>query len=271
METFQMAHVRGYTVGGTIHLIINNQIGFTTDPRFARSTPYCSEVAKTLQVPIFHVNGDDTEAVIRACRLAADWRLRYKKDVVIDLVCYRRHGHNETDQPSFTQPRMYQAIAKQKPVLELYKEKLLAEGNISEAEISAIENKINASYEKSYRESKSYVPTSREWVGSEWQGFKNLKELRDSYCPPYDTGISKGRLEDVGIKSSSWPADFTPHPGIARIMETRKKTITTGKDIDMPTAEALAFGTLLNEGIHIRLSGQVTHHNVQYCYLFLGC
>lgn len=256
-ETLGLADLPNYTVGGTIHLIINNQIGFTTDPRYSRSTPYCSEVAKTLQAPIFHVNGDDPEAVIRTCRLAADWRLRYKKDVVVDLVCYRRHGHNETDQPSFTQPRMYQAIAKQQPVLELYKAKLLAEGAITQAQIDSIERKILDSYEASFKASKTYVPKGKEWVSSAWQGFKNLRELRDSYCPPYDTGVETSKLVAIGKAASSWPAEFTPHPGIKRIMEGRVKTITTGKDIDMPTAEALAFGTLLTEGTHIRLSGQV--------------
>lgn len=256
-ETLGLADLPNYSVGGTIHLIINNQIGFTTDPRYSRSTPYCSDVAKSLQAPIFHVNGDDPEAVIRACRLAADWRLRYKKDVVVDIVCYRRHGHNETDQPSFTQPRMYQAIAQQEPVLELYQSALIASGALTEGEAKAIAKKITDSYEASYVASKTYEPKGKEWVSSAWQGFKNLRELRDSYCPPYDTGVCGDTLRDIGHKASSWPVDFTPHPGIKRIMEARGKTIDAGTDIDMPTAEALAFGSLLTEGTHIRLSGQV--------------
>lgn len=255
-ESLGLADLPSYSVGGTLHLIINNQIGFTTDPRFARSTPYCSDVAKTLQAPIFHVNGDDPEAVIQACRLAADWRTRYKTDVVVDMVCYRRHGHNETDQPSFTQPRMYQAIAKQTPVYELYKARLLAEGALTRAEVDAIETKILTSYEGSYKASKTYVPTAKEWVSSHWQGFRNLRELRDSYCQPYDTGVDTKQLVNVGRRSSSWPEHFKPHPGIRRIMDARTRTIEDGKDIDMPTAEALAFGTLLTEGFHVRLSGQ---------------
>lgn len=269
-ESLGLAELPCYSVGGTIHLIINNQIGFTTDPRFARSTPYCSDVAKSLNAPIIHVNGDDPEAVVRACRLATDWRIKYRRDVVIDLVCYRRYGHNETDQPSFTQPRMYQAISKKKPVLELYKEQLLAEGTITQAEVDAIEAKIMKSFESSYKASKSYVPTAKEWVSSEWQGFKNLRELRDSYCKPYDTGITTGKLVELGTKSSSWPEGFTPHPGIKKIMETRIKTVKSGKDIDMPTAEAMGFGSLLNEGIHVRLSGQVPliHMLLLVLYLF---
>lgn len=272
-ETLGLADLPNYSVGGTLHLIINNQIGFTTDPRFSRSTPYCSEVAKTLSAPIFHVNGDDPEAVIRCFRLATDWRLRYKKDVVVDLVCYRRHGHNEADQPAFTQPRMYQAISKQTPVLEMYRAKLEAEGTLKPGDAAAVESKIIASYEAAYKKSQSYTPTSREWVSSAWQGFKNLREVRDQVFLPQVTGVPADQLKALGEAASSWPKDFTPHAGIQRIMDARKKTISTGQDIDMPTAEALAFATLLTEGTHIRLSGQVrAAMNVSCTNCFvLGC
>lgn len=258
-ETLGLAGLPNYRVGGTIHLIVNNQIGFTTDPRFARSTPYCSDLAKSLDAPIFHVNGDDPEAVIRACRLAADWRITHKTDVVVDVVCYRRHGHNEIDQPSFTQPRMYKAIAAQKPVLHLYREALLAQGHITQEYVAEIDKKIFDHFETHYKLAKTYEPKAKEWVSSEWQGIKSAKELRDTYCPPRSTGVDEAALAEIGSKASTLPEGFTPHPGIKKIMETRLKTITTGKDIDMPTAEALAFGSLLTEGHHVRLSGQVSH------------
>lgn len=256
-ESLGLADLPHYTVGGTIHLIINNQIGFTTDPRFARSTPYCSDVAKSLNAPIFHVNGDDPEAVIHACRLAADWRIKYKTDVVVDVVCYRRHGHNEMDQPSFTQPRMYKAIASLKPTLDQYTERLLAEGQISKEFVEAESKKIMDHFESHYQMSKTYTPTPKEWVSSGWQGFMTPRELRDNFCKPHATGISIEELKAIGTASSSYPADFKPHPGIKRIMEARIKTIEAGKEIDMPTAETLAFGSLLKEGHHVRLSGQV--------------
>lgn len=255
-ESLGLAGLPNYTVGGTIHLIINNQIGFTTDPRFARSTPYCSDVAKTLDAPIFHVNGDDPEAVIHACRLAADWRIRYQTDVVVDVVCYRRHGHNEMDQPAFTQPRMYKAIAGITPVFDAYADRLLGEGLIDGAQLEALRRKVLDHFEAKYAESKSYKPTAKEWVSSRWQGFMTPKELRETCCAAHRTGVPVDALQAIGRAASSFPGDFTPHPGIRRIMEARRKAVEEGADIDMPTAEALAFGSLLAEGHHVRLSGQ---------------
>lgn len=255
-EAFSLLDLPSYNTGGTIHLIVNNQIGFTTDPRFARSTPYCSDIAKMCEVPVFHVNADDPEAVVYVCMLAADWRSTFHTDVVIDLVCYRRHGHNEIDQPSFTQPRMYSAISKQKPVLEQYISKLEDEGKVSKSDILFNRENVWKFLEKSYQDSKSYIPTTKDWLTSNWNGFKSPKELQESISPSRSTGVDKDLLLKVGMISSSHPKDFDIHPGVGKIMENRIKTLQTGKDIDMPTAEALAFGTLLCENIHVRLSGQ---------------
>ena len=245
-----------YTTGGTIHIIVNNQIGFTTDPRFARSTPYCSDIAKSISAPILHVNGDHAESVVFACELAAEWRQRYKKDVVIDIVCYRRHGHNEFDEPMFTQPRMYKSISKQKRTVEKYIESLISEGVFSKEEIEANRKRIWTFLEGSYDKSKTYKPKSREWVTSAWNGFKSPQEIATQVFQPHNTGCDIDALKHVGNTISSAPANFDIHRGLARILEGRKKTIETGQGIDMATAEALAFGTLVMEGNHVRLSGQ---------------
>lgn len=263
-ETLGLAELPSYTTGGTVHIIINNQIGFTTDPRFARSTPYCSDLAKTIAAPIFHVNGDDVEAVVRVSLLAAEWRSTFKSDVVIDLVCYRKYGHNEVDQPSFTQPRMYAAIAKKNSILQLYAEKLAQEGDITREEMEEIKEDVWEIMEASYVASKNYVPETKEWLTSNWNGFMSPKELKEKVAPARPTGLPLETLKKVGIAASSYPTDFQAHPGIKRIIEGRVKSLEKGENIDMPTAEALAFGTLLLEGNHVRLSGQVTKWLVNF-------
>lgn len=256
-ETLGMAGLPNYGVGGTIHLIVNNQIGFTTDPRMSRSTPYCSDIARTIDAPIIHVNGDDPEAVVFACTLAADWRMKFQSDVVVDIVCYRRHGHNEIDQPSFTQPRMYSAISRQPSTLSLYSGSLAREGCLEESEIERMRERVWSVLEECYAASKGYTPTAKEWMTSHWNGFKGPRELRDSISPARITGLPLERLREIGLRSASWPTDFDIHPGLKRILEARRQAIESGSDIDMPTAEALAFGSLLVEGNHVRLSGQV--------------
>ncbi|MCO5554316.1 hypothetical protein L7F22_007845 [Adiantum nelumboides] len=205
-----MYNLPNYATGGTIHIVVNNQIGFTTDPRFARSTPYPSDIAKSIDAPIFHVNGDDVEAVTFVHQLAADWRAKFKKDVVIDLVCYRRHGHNETDQPSFTQPRMYEAISNQETTLTQYSKQLVEEGSFTQKDIDE----------------------HKKWI-----------------LDHKDTGVDVETLKHVGRTISSYPDDFEVHRNLSRILKTRLKTIDEGKGIDMSTAEALAFGTLCMEKV----------------------
>ena len=255
-ETLGMAKLPSYTVDGTIHIIINNQIGFTTDPRFARSTPYPSDVAKSIEAPIFHVNADDVEAVVHAFRLAADWRHSYKSDVVIDLVGYRRHGHNEVDNPAFTQPRMYRAIAAKSRALDVYADKLVNEGAITRTDVEANLDRVWKLLESTYAQSKDYKPEVREWVTSNWNGFKSIKEMRAITVNSEPTGVPEEKLKKIGIATASWPDNFDLHKGLQKILEQRRRTIETGQDIDMPTAEALAIGSLLLDGIHVRLSGQ---------------
>jgi 2-oxoglutarate dehydrogenase E1 component len=255
-ETLGMQNLPNYGTGGTIHVIVNNQIGFTTDPRFARSTPYPSDIAKSIDAPIFHVNGDDVEAVNFVSCLAADWRATFKKDVVIDIVCYRRYGHNETDQPSFTQPKMYKAIQKQPTVLSLYTDKLIKDGTFTEKEIDEHRQWVWGMLEKAQDAAKDYKPSPREWLSSSWEGFPTPKELAENVLPHHPTGTEGHTLKRVGEVISSFPEGFTPHKNLARIIATRGKTVADGTNIDWSTAEALAFGALCLEGTHVRISGQ---------------
>ncbi|KAJ9056447.1 2-oxoglutarate dehydrogenase E1 component [Entomophthora muscae] len=255
-ETFGFHELPSYTTGGTIHIVINNQIGFTTDPRFSRSTPYCTDIAKSISAPIFHVNGDDAEAVTFVCQLAADYRQTFKRDVVIDIVCYRKYGHNEVDQPSFTQPRMYKTISKQKSVLEKYIEQLLAEGTFDKEYIRKNKEVVWETLEESYAKSKDYKPTSREWLSSSWDGFKSPSELAVQIATAHPTGAHLDSLRRVGKALSTYPADFKIHSVLKKIIAAKQKSIEEESNIDWATAEALAFGTLLNEGTHVRLSGQ---------------
>ncbi|KAH8918985.1 2-oxoglutarate dehydrogenase complex E1 component mitochondrial precursor [Atractiella rhizophila] len=255
-ETMGMYDLPNYGTGGTIHLIVNNQIGFTTDPREGRSTPYPSDIAKAIDAPIFHVNGDDVEAVNFVCQLAADWRAKFKKDVVIDIVCYRKHGHNETDQPSFTQPKMYQAIGKQKSALEQYAEKLVKEETFTKEEIEKHKQWVWGMLEKAQEASKDYKTTSREWLSSSWEGFPSPKELKENILEARKTGVEVDRLKSIGEQLGNFPDTFSVHRNLARILATRAKTVKEGVNIDYSTAEALAFGTLALEGNHVRLSGQ---------------
>lgn len=255
-ETMGMYNLPNYATGGTIHIIVNNQIGFTTDPRFARSTPYPSDIAKSIDAPIFHVNGDDAEAVTFVCQLASDWRATFKKDVVIDLVCYRRHGHNETDQPSFTQPRMYEAITKQDTTLTQYAKQLVDEGSFSKKDIDEHKKWVWNLLEEAAEKSKNYSPGEREWLSSAWEGFPSPKELAEQILDHKDTGVELDTLKHVGRTISSYPDGFNVHRNLSRILKTRLKTIEEGEGIDMATAEALAFGTLAMEGTYVRVSGQ---------------
>ncbi|CAE6533611.1 unnamed protein product [Rhizoctonia solani] len=255
-ETMGMAGLPSYGTGGTIHLIVNNQIGFTTDPRFSRSTPYCSDIAKSIDAPIFHVNGDDVEAVTFVCQLAADWRAKYKKDVVVDIVCYRRYGHNETDQPAFTQPKMYKAIEKQPTPLPQYTQALIKEGTFTEQDIEEHRKWVWGMLEKAAAASKEYKPSPKEWLSSSWDGFPSPKELAEENLPHRATGVDAEVHKTIGRTISNVPQGFTPHRNLARILSARGKSVEEEKGIDWATAEALAFGSLVLEKYHVRVSGQ---------------
>ena len=255
-ETMGFHTLPAYSTGGTIHIIVNNQIGFTTDPRFARSTPYCSDIAKAIDAPVFHVNGDDVEALNFICQIAADWRAEFKRDVVIDIVCYRKQGHNETDQPSFTQPLMYKRIENQRSQLKKYEDKLLKEQTFTKEDIEEHKKWVWGMLTDSFERSKDYQPTAKEWLTSAWNGFKSPKELATEILPHLPTGVPEEKLKHIADVISGAPEGFHVHRNLKRILANRKKVVDEGKNIDWSTAEALAFGTLCDEGHHVRVSGQ---------------
>lgn len=255
-ETLSLTHVPAFATGGTIHVIVNNQIGFTTDPSHARSTTYPSDFAKTINAPVFHVNADDIESVVYLFNLAAEWRNTFKTDVVLDVVGYRKHGHNETDQPSFTQPIMYQEIAKKKQVLDIYIEKLQKEGTFTIDDINEHKKWIWDHFEESFNKAKDYKPESREWLTAPWEDFKSPKELATEILPANPTGITEEVFNKVGTAVGSYPKDFNVHRNLKRILKNRLKSIETGEGIDWSTGEGLAFGSLLLEGHHVRVTGQ---------------
>lgn len=255
-ETMGFANLPGYSTGGTVHVIVNNQIGFTTDPRFSRSTLYPSDIAKSINAPIFHVNADDVEALVFIFNLAAEWRATYHSNVIIDVVGYRKHGHNETDQPSFTQPLMYKKIAEKKSVLDVYTEQLLKEGTFTKEDIDEHKQWVWKQLEESFENSKEYHSTSREWLSTPWEDFKSPKELATEVLPHLPTAVEESTLKEIGKAISSAPEGFEIHRNLKRILATRGKTIETGEGIDWATGEALAYGSLALEGYHVRVSGQ---------------
>ncbi|SCU84653.1 LAMI_0C08350g1_1 [Lachancea mirantina] len=255
-ETMGFSHLPDYSTGGTIHVITNNQIGFTTDPRFARSTPYPSDIAKAIDAPIFHVNANDVEALTFIFNLAAEWRATFHTDAIIDVVGWRKHGHNETDQPSFTQPLMYQKIAKQKSVIDVYTEKLISEGSFTKQDIDEHKKWVWGLFEEAFDKAKNYKPTSREWLTAAWEGFKSPRELATEVLPHEPTNVKEETLKDLGKVLSSWPENFEVHKNLKRILTNRGKSIEKGEGIDWSTGEALAFGTLALEGYPVRVSGE---------------
>jgi 2-oxoglutarate dehydrogenase E1 component len=255
-ETMGFHSLPAYSTGGTVHIVVNNQIGFTTDPRYSRSTPYCSDIAKAIDAPVFHVNADDVEAVNYVCQVAADWRAEFKRDVVIDIVCYRKQGHNETDQPSFTQPLMYKRIAEKKNQLDTYVDKLISEGTFTKEDVDEHKKWVWGMLNDSFDRSKDYQPTGKEWLTSAWNGFKSPKELATEVLPHLPTGVDVEILRSIGDKIGGAPDGFNVHRNLKRILGNRKKAVDEGQNIDWATAEALAFGTLVKEGHHVRVSGQ---------------
>lgn len=251
-ETMQMAGVDGFNVGGTIHVIVNNQIGYTTNPINSRSTPYASDLGKAFNAPIFHVNGDDPVAVARTLETAIEWRHEWGTDVVIDMICYRRLGHNEMDQPMFTQPKLYKAITKHPPTLDVYEKRLIEEGTLTKAEAKEIRDFTLQSYETDLIASKSYVPKPEDWLSSRWTGFKTPRQ--HSRIKP--TGVDIDVLKVIGHKAGEVPEGFKLHRQMKKIFNARQAMAKKGGDIDWGTAEAMAFGSLLLEGNHVRLTGQ---------------
>ena len=251
-ECFAMSGTKGFRTGGTIHFIVNNQIGFTTAPAYARSSPYPSDVALMVQAPIFHVNGDDPEAVVHCARVATEFRQLFHKDVVIDMFCYRRFGHNETDEPSFTQPLMYRAIKDHPTTLELYAAKLVAEGSLGENDVREMIAAFNARLDTELEASKTHRPNRADWLDGRWTGFAMAPEGDRRG----DTAVPVEELKKVGHAISTAPESFHLHRTIARQLQAKAQMIETGEGIDWATGEALAFGTLLDEGCPVRLSGQ---------------
>ncbi|XP_031346025.1 2-oxoglutarate dehydrogenase, mitochondrial isoform X3 [Photinus pyralis] len=254
-ETMHLSDLPAYTTHGTVHIVVNNQIGFTTDPRFSRSSPYCTDVAKVVNAPIFHVNSDDPESVMHVCNVAADWRATFHKDVVIDIVCYRRNGHNEMDEPMFTQPLMYTKIRSMKSCLQKYSEQLIAEGVVTPEEVKDVRDKYEKICEDAFEQARKETHIKyKDWIDSPWSGFFEGKDpLKVSL-----TGVNEETLKHIGARFSSPPpnaAEFVIHKGIERILKARMDMVNA-RTVDWALGEAMAFGSLLKEGIHVRLSGQ---------------
>ncbi len=252
-ESLDLSDLGGYRIGGTIHFIVNNQIGFTTLPTYSRSGPYCTEVAKIVQAPIFHVNGDDPEAVVHVSRIATEFRQHFKRDVVIDMFCYRRHGHNEADEPMFTQPLMYKEIGGHRTVKEVYAGQLEAEGVVSAADVAAMDGALREKLDKALEAATNYKPNKADWLEGKWAGFTVAPGEEDRKGV---TAVELDQLVSVGRAISEAPKNFDLNRKITRQLLEKRKTIDTGENIDWATGEALAFGTLLAEGTPVRLSGQ---------------
>jgi 2-oxoglutarate dehydrogenase E1 component len=255
-ETLAMSQLIGYRTGGTVHVVVNNQIGFTTVPVHAYSGLYCTDVAKSIQAPILHVNGDEPEAVVFCARMCAEYRQAFGSDIVLDIVCYRRHGHNETDEPAFTQPIMYRAIRQRPTVRTLYAERLAAEGSVPMAESKAMWDGFQGELEAAYQAAQSYRPNKADWLEGAWSGLKQSdQEDERQQCT---TAVGAATLRRVGLAISCAPQDFDLNPKIARQLDAKRQMIETGEGVDWATAEALAFGSLLVEGHRVRLSGEDT-------------
>ena len=250
-ECFAMSGLPGHNTGGTIHIIVNNQIGFTTSPRFARSSPYPSDVAKMVDAPILHVNGDDPEAVIYATRIATEFRLKFNRDVVVDLICYRRFGHNEGDEPSFTQPLMYEKIRSHPTTLKLYGQKLTQEQIFTEEGVNQKIKTFKDLLDDQFKTAKDYKPKI-EWFEGTWSRYKPEKGKDKRGV----TGVDKEIIKSISDRINVIPSEINPHKTVAKVFDLRKKSIDSEKNIDWATAESLAFATLLNEGYPVRLVGQ---------------
>jgi 2-oxoglutarate dehydrogenase E1 component len=256
-ECLGLSGLKGHRTGGSVHFIINNQIGFTTYPRFSRSSPYPSDVAKMVEAPIFHVNGDDPEAVVFVAKVATEFRMRFQKPVVIDMWCYRRFGHNEGDEPAFTQPLMYKKIRGQRSTLELYAEKLTAEGVVTEGEVEKMKADWRQRLEAEHEAGQAYKPNKADWLDGAWSGLKAVPSAtNDEDARRGLTGLPLDKLRQIGEALATAPSGFNVHRTIQRFLDNRRKMIETGEGLDWAMGEALAFGSVVDEGHRVRLSGQ---------------
>ncbi|MCB1650443.1 MAG: 2-oxoglutarate dehydrogenase E1 component, partial [Alphaproteobacteria bacterium] len=251
-ETLMISELQGYRVGGTMHIVINNQIGFTTMPKFSRSGPYSTDVAKMLAAPIFHVNGDDPESVVHVARIATEFRQKFKKDVVIDMFCYRRYGHNEGDEPAFTQPLMYKKIATQKSAAAIYTEQLIAEKVITEDEGQEMVKEFYDYLDQAFEAAAEFKPGEADFLGGAWDGLS----VAHGDDRRGDTAVSKDLVLEVGENLTTVPEGFTINKKLQRILDTKAKMLESGEGFDWAMGEMLAYGTLLKEGFAVRLSGQ---------------
>ena len=254
-ECLGLSGLKGHRTGGSVHFIVNNQIGFTTSPHFSRSSPYPSDVAKMVEAPIFHVNGDDPEAVVFAAKVATEYRQRFHKPVVIDMFCYRRFGHNEGDEPAFTQPKMYKLVRQHPSTLEIYSKKLVAEGVVSEAEVEGMRSAFRTKLDSELEIALGYKPNKADWLDGRWAGLKAARTDEDD-ARRGRTGVPAETLKEIGLTISQVPPGFQVHRTIQRFIDNRRKMIETGEGIDWAMGEALAFGSLLLDGHPVRLSGQ---------------
>ena len=251
-ECFGLSGLKGHKTGGTIHIVVNNQIGFTTAPHFSRSSPYPTDIALMVEAPIFHVNGDDPEAVVHAAKVATEFRQKFQKDVVVDIICYRRFGHNEGDEPMFTNPLMYKKIKTQKTTLSLYTERLVKDGLIPEGEVEDMKTAFQAHLADEFEAGTTYKPNKADWLDGKWS---HLKRHKDDYQRG-QTAIEEETLQEIGRALTTAPENFPIHKTIGRLMDAKRKMFETGEGFDWATGEALAFGSLAIEGFPVRLSGQ---------------
>ncbi len=252
-EGFGLSGLKGHKTGGTMHIVVNNQIGFTTAPHFSRSSPYPTDIALMVEAPIFHVNGDDPEAVVHAAKVATEFRQKFRKDVVLDIICYRRFGHNEGDEPMFTNPVMYKKIKKQKTTLTLYTERLIKDGLLPEGEIEDMKEKFQSYLSDEFDAGRDYKPNKADWLDGKWS---HLDKREKGKYQRGKTAISAETMMDVGKGLTEAPDDFPIHKTVGRLLDAKAKMFETGEGFDWATGEALAFGSLLTEGYPVRLAGQ---------------
>ncbi|SLN29199.1 2-oxoglutarate dehydrogenase E1 component [Roseovarius albus] len=251
-ECFGLSGLKGHKTGGTMHIVVNNQIGFTTAPHFSRSSPYPTDIALMVEAPIFHVNGDDPEAVVHAARVATEFRQKFHKDVVLDIICYRRFGHNEGDEPMFTNPIMYKKIKKQKTTLSLYSDRLVKDGLMPEGEVEDMKAAFQAHLADEFEIGKEYRPNKADWLDGKWSHL----DKKDEDYQRGETAMKPETMAEIGKSLSSAPEGFPLHKTVARLLDTKAKMFETGTGFDWSTAEAMAFGSLQLEGYPVRLSGQ---------------